>query len=81
VDESGLDPMDRKILETILRHGGGPVGLKTIAVSVGEEEETIEDVYEPYLIREGLLRRTPQGRCVSSECRTLLKERDPGLLF
>jgi len=81
VDGHGLCALDRRILATILRHGGGPVGLKTIAVAVGEEERTIEDVYEPYLIREGLLRRTPQGRCVSSECRTLLKERDPGLLF
>jgi Holliday junction DNA helicase RuvB len=81
VDALGLCTLDRRILQTILKHGGGPVGLKTIAVAVGEEERTIEDVYEPYLIRQGLLRRTPQGRCTSGECRTILKQRDPGLLF
>jgi Holliday junction DNA helicase RuvB len=68
VDGFGLCDLDRKILGTLMRHGGGPVGLKTIAVAVGEEERTIEDVYEPYLIRQGLLRRTPQGRCASAEC-------------
>jgi len=65
VDEAGLDPMDRKILQTILRHGGGPVGLKTIAVSVGEEDDTIEEVYEPFLIMQGFLQKTPKGRCLS----------------
>jgi Holliday junction DNA helicase RuvB len=79
VDGSGLCTLDRRILETILHHGGGPVGLKTIAVAVGEEERTIEDVYEPYLIRQGLLRRTPQGRCTSGECRTILKHPEPRL--
>lgn len=70
VDERGLCLLDRRILETLLRHGG-PVGLKTLAVAVGEEEETVEDVYEPYLIRLGLLSRTPQGRRASPACREL----------
>ncbi|RME87600.1 MAG: Holliday junction branch migration DNA helicase RuvB [Planctomycetota bacterium] len=64
IDEEGLEMMDRKILETIITHGGGPVGLKTIAVSVGEEERTIEDVYEPYLIQQGFISKTPRGRKV-----------------
>jgi Holliday junction DNA helicase RuvB len=54
--------MDRRILETILRLGGAPVGLKTVAVTVGEDEGTIEEVYEPYLIQEGFIKRTPRGR-------------------
>lgn len=62
VDEHGLGEMDRNIVHTILRFGGGPIGLKTIAVSVGEEEDTIEDVYEPYLIQIGYLKKTPRGR-------------------
>lgn len=63
IDPHGLDEMDRKILETIcLKFGGGPVGLSTIAVSVGEEPDTIEEAYEPFLIMEGYLERTPKGR-------------------
>lgn len=63
VDERGLDKMDRKILLTILeKFNGGPVGLDTLAVAVNEDKETIEDVYEPYLIQEGFLDRTPRGR-------------------
>ncbi len=63
VDGSGLDPMDRKILVTIIdKFQGGPVGVETIAASVGEQRETIEDVYEPFLLQEGLLHRTPRGR-------------------
>jgi holliday junction DNA helicase RuvB len=81
VDGHGLCLLDRRILATLLKHGGGPVGLKTIAVAVGEEERTIEDVYEPYLIRQGLLRRTPQGRCASGHCREILDQRETGLLF
>ncbi|RME03554.1 MAG: Holliday junction branch migration DNA helicase RuvB [Planctomycetota bacterium] len=65
VDEHGLEEMDRKILKVLLQHQGGPVGLKTIAVSVGEEERTIEDVYEPYLIQQGFLLKTPRGRVAS----------------
>ncbi len=62
VDENGLGDMDRKILETVIRYGGGPVGLKTIAVSVSEEEDTIEEVYESFLIQRGYLDKTPRGR-------------------
>jgi len=63
VDELGLDKVDRNILSVICeRFGGGPVGLKTLAISVGEPTETVEDVYEPFLIRCGLILRTPQGR-------------------
>jgi Holliday junction DNA helicase RuvB len=62
IDEHGLSPVDRKILRALVRAGGGAVGLKTIAVSVGEEERTIEDVYEPYLIQQGFLLKTPRGR-------------------
>lgn len=66
VDENGLGAMDRRILDTIIRHGGGPVGVKTIAVSVGEEKETIEEVYEPFLIQSGYLDLTSRGRMVTS---------------
>lgn len=63
VDEHGLDEMDNKILLTIIeKFKGGPVGLKTIATAVGEEEGTIEEVYEPFLIQEGFMMRTPRGR-------------------
>jgi len=63
IDEDGLDEMDNRILEAILfKFGGGPVGLKTLSVAVAEEVDTIEDVYEPFLIQEGYLMRTPQGR-------------------
>ncbi len=62
VDKNGLGEMDRKILETLLRFGGSPVGLKTIAITVGEAEETIEDVYESYLIQQGYINKTPRGR-------------------
>nr|WP_319540522.1 Holliday junction branch migration DNA helicase RuvB [uncultured Methanospirillum sp.] len=63
IDRLGLDELDRRILQVIARDfQGGPVGLKTIAISVGEETRTIEDVYEPFLIRIGFLKRTPQGR-------------------
>lgn len=63
IDPHGLDEMDRKVLETIcVKFGGGPVGLSTIAVSVGEEPDAIEEAYEPFLIMEGYLERTPKGR-------------------
>lgn len=63
VDARGLDDMDRRMLEAIVvKYGGGPVGLSTIAVVVGEEPGTLEDVYEPYLIQEGFLKRTARGR-------------------
>jgi Holliday junction DNA helicase RuvB len=63
VDEAGLDRLDRDILRAICaKFGGGPVGLSTLAVAVGEEQDTIEDVYEPYLLQQGFLMRTPRGR-------------------
>jgi Holliday junction DNA helicase RuvB len=66
VDERGLEETDRKILLAIARtFGGGPVGLKSIAAAVSEEESTIEDVYEPYLMRLGLLARTTKGRVIT----------------
>ena len=63
VDDEGLDRLDREILRAICeKFGGGPVGLSTLAVAVGEEQDTIEDVYEPYLLQRGLIERTPRGR-------------------
>ncbi len=63
VDQFGFDPMDRTLLATIIdKFDGGPVGLSTLAAAVGEERETIEDVYEPFLLQEGFLARTPRGR-------------------
>ncbi|HYU58538.1 MAG TPA: Holliday junction DNA helicase RuvB C-terminal domain-containing protein, partial [Actinomycetota bacterium] len=63
VDEQGLDKLDVSILTTLVRKfGGGPVGLSTLAAAVGEETETVEDVYEPYLLQLGFLQRTPRGR-------------------
>jgi Holliday junction DNA helicase RuvB len=63
IDENGLDEMDKRILETVItKFGGGPVGLGSLSVAVGEEPDTLEEVYEPYLIMEGYLKRTPQGR-------------------
>jgi Holliday junction DNA helicase RuvB len=63
VDEAGLDRLDREILRAICqKFGGGPVGLSTLSVAVAEESDTIEDVYEPYLLQQGLIKRTPRGR-------------------
>jgi holliday junction DNA helicase RuvB len=67
VDELGLDRLDREILLAIcVKFEGGPVGLSTLAVAVGEEQDTIEDVYEPYLLKEGLIKRTPRGRAATA---------------
>jgi Holliday junction DNA helicase RuvB len=66
VDDQGLDRLDREILHAICdKFGGGPVGLSTLAVAVGEERDTIEDVYEPYLLQCGLIERTPRGRAAT----------------
>ena len=66
IDENGLDEMDKRILEAIIvKFGGGPVGISSLAVAVGEEPDTVEEVYEPYLIMEGYLKRTSQGRVVT----------------
>ena len=73
VDRHGLDEMDKRILATIIeKFGGGPVGVNTLAVSVGEESDTIEEVYEPYLIQQGFLARTPQGRAATASAYRLL---------
>jgi len=67
VDEGGLDAMDRKILKALVfKFGGGPVGLKTLAMVVNEEPDTLEEVYEPYLVREGLINRTSKGRIATT---------------
>jgi Holliday junction DNA helicase RuvB len=67
VDERGLDRLDREILRAIcVKFEGGPVGLSTLAVAVGEEQDTIEDVYEPYLLKEGFIKRTPRGRAATA---------------
>ncbi|MBQ4335327.1 MAG: Holliday junction branch migration DNA helicase RuvB, partial [Myxococcaceae bacterium] len=67
IDALGLDPMDRKILKTILeKYGGGPVGIETIAASIGEERDTLEDVYEPFLLQMGFVQRTPRGRMATA---------------
>jgi Holliday junction DNA helicase RuvB len=67
IDARGLDRLDREILDAIcVRFDGGPVGLSTLAVAVGEESDTIEDVYEPYLLQQGLLKRTPRGRVATA---------------
>jgi len=77
VDEKGLDAMDRKILEALVfKFGGGPVGLKVLAMVVNEEPDTLEEVYEPYLIREGLINRTPKGRTATPLLYKYLKRKE-----
>jgi Holliday junction DNA helicase RuvB len=67
VDAEGLERLDREILRSIVeKFEGGPVGLSTLAISVGEEQDTIEDVYEPYLLQRGLIKRTPRGRVATA---------------
>ncbi|HEX2247149.1 MAG TPA: Holliday junction DNA helicase RuvB C-terminal domain-containing protein, partial [Arthrobacter sp.] len=67
VDARGLDRLDRSVLSALItKFGGGPVGLSTLAIAVGEETETVETVAEPYLVREGLLGRTPRGRVATA---------------
>jgi Holliday junction DNA helicase RuvB len=69
VDSQGLDNIDRAILETMIhKFGGGPVGLDTLAAAIGEDAGTLEDVYEPYLIKNGFINRTPRGRMVTDYC-------------
>ena len=74
VDEHGLDQMDRKLLEVLITHyDGGPVGIKTLAVACSEEVRTIEDIYEPYLIQCGFLKRTQRGRMATARAYKHLK--------
>jgi Holliday junction DNA helicase RuvB len=80
VDEYGLDDMDNKILLTIIeKFKGGPVGITTIATAVGEEAGTLEEVYEPFLIQEGFMQRTPRGREVTAKAYEHLGKTSPGL--
>ena len=85
IDRYGLDEMDHKLLLTMInKFNGGPVGLSTIATAIGEEQDTIEEVYEPFLIMEGFLRRTPRGREVTSLAYSHLRLNPPasqGSLF
>lgn len=87
IDENGLEKMDRQILKTIIEYyNGGPVGADTLSISVGEAVESLEDFYEPYLIQQGYLKRTPRGRCVTEKAYKLLNIKgggyaDEGLLF
>jgi len=82
VDERGLDDMDRKLLITIIdKFSGGPVGIETIAASLREDKETIEDVYEPYLMQEGFLDRTPRGRAATRAAYLHLGKSAPRELF
>lgn len=79
VDGLGLDRLDREILRTICdTFGGGPVGLSTLAVAVGEEQDTVEDVYEPYLLQRGLIERTPRGRAATRRAYAHLGVEPPG---
>jgi len=79
VDGEGLDRLDREILRAICeKFSGGPVGLSTLAVSVGEEQDTIEDVYEPYLLQRGLIERTPRGRAATRRAYEHLGLEPPG---
>jgi Holliday junction DNA helicase RuvB len=78
VDSLGLDEIDRKILTTIIENfSGGPVGINTIAAAVDEEKDTIESIYEPFLMRIGFLERTVRGRCVTPRAYTHLGFRPP----
>ena len=90
IDQNGLERQDRSILRTIIEYyDGGPVGADTLSISVGEAVETLEDFYEPYLIQQGYLKRTPRGRCVTQKAYDLLgigdkgrkTDADQGILF
>ena len=79
IDHLGLDPIDRRMLGAVIEnYGGGPVGLETLAATIGEEAVTLEDVYEPYLMQLGFLTRTPRGRCVTATAYQHLHKPIPG---
>ena len=79
IDHLGLDPIDRRMLGAVIEnYGGGPVGLETLAATIGEEAVTLEDVYEPYLMQLGFLTRTPRGRCVTAKAYQHLHTPIPG---
>ena len=78
IDRLGLDPVDRMLLETLVgKFGGGPVGLNTLAIAIGEEEDTLNDVLEPYLIQIGFINRTPRGRVATPRAWEHLGQRPP----
>ena len=78
VDDLGLDKVDRSILNAIIdQFEGGPVGLSTLAIAVGEEPETVEDAYEPFLLQSGLIKRTPRGRVATRHAYTHLNIEPP----
>lgn len=78
IDQDGLDPMDRRILETLIdQYEGGPVGMGTLGATMGEEADTLEEVYEPYLLQQGLLARTPRGRCATLKAYQKLNRKRP----
>lgn len=82
VDARGLDRLDRAVLEALItKFNGGPVGLSTLAIAVGEEPETVETVAEPYLVREGLMGRTPRGRIAMASAWTHLGYAVPAGVF
>ena len=79
IDHLGLDPIDRRMLGAVIEnYGGGPVGLETLAATIGEEAVTLEDVYEPYLMQLGFLTRTPRGRCMTAKAYQHLHKPIPG---
>ena len=79
VDQFGLDSLDRKILSTLIeKFQGGPAGLDTLAAAIGEDAGTLEDVYEPYLLKHGFLNRTPRGRCATQKAYDHLGFEMPG---
>ena len=78
IDKLGLENYDRQILRSIIEnYGGGPVGAETLAISIGESQDTLEDYYEPYLIQTGLLQRTPRGRMVTEKAYAHLGLKSP----
>jgi Holliday junction DNA helicase RuvB len=78
IDRSGLDRMDRKILEIMIKNfNGGPVGIDSLAAAMGEDKNTIEDVYEPYLIQNGYINRTPRGRQVTGKSYRFMRIKHP----
>jgi len=83
IDERGLDEMDKKLLSILIEHyRGGPVGINTLAVALGEEGQTIEEVYEPFLILQGFIKRTPRGRVATELAyRHLGKKKESDSLF
>ncbi len=82
IDEAGFDKMDRAILGAVIdKFGGGPVGVDTLAAAIGEESDTIEEVYEPYLLQEGFLMRTPRGRAATDRAYKHLGRKRAGTMF